>query len=208
MSYNPSIPALANLTLQSQAQIRSNFQTIESTWDRNHVPLTNKNNELKGMHQVLLFNERNSDPVTSATQIGLYTKAVSGVPQLFYAPSSSQTPIQMTNTSIQTGLQSIPPAPDVYFADQYSFLPGPFYIAGGFVVAPTNGQIVTVPPLTTILYVGLTTANIRATINFEPNGTRVYATVPTDITGNTFKIRYQTLPVGISLDVYYFAVGI
>jgi hypothetical protein len=142
------------------------------------------------------------DPTLSSTQVAIYNKIVSNVPKLFFMPSnpgSPQSPIQLTYSSIRTGLQTTTPV--VYYPTQYSFVAGPFIVYGGIIKAPTNGQVVTLTPGTTLLYVDLIATNN----NFASSLVPAYA-IPTSITGTSFTIKYQNPGAG-TIDVYYFAIG-
>jgi hypothetical protein len=191
MSYNPNIPVIGDSILQSQAQIKANFQAISAAFSDNHVGLT-QDPTFSGMHDVLTLRPQGSDPTTSATQIALYNKLVSSVPELFFRPNNSQTPIQLNYPSIKADSSNT----------QYSFVAGPFIVYGGFISAPTNGQVVTLSPGITLLYVDLTAAN--STIS----PTVPSMAVPTSITGNSFTIKYQNTGGIGSFDVYYFAIGV
>jgi hypothetical protein len=196
MGYNPAIPQAPNPILQSQGQILPNYQIIASAFQVNHVGLTSTNDDLyKGMHNVLTMQKQTVDPTTSATQIALYNKLdANNIPELFFMPSSSQTPIQLTYPSLNTT-----------GATQYSFVAGPFVIYGGLITAATIGQLITLTPTTNLIYVGLTTANIRNLSAFAN-----YIAVPTSINSpiSTFTIQYQTPnPAGTIIDVYYLAIG-
>ncbi len=153
MAYNPNIPQQTNRMVNSQVQIRTNFQTISSVFARNHVQFNSTNpGSLQGMHNVLTFRAQTINPTTSTSQISLFTKTTGANTDLFYAPSNSQTPIQLTYPSISTGLLS--EDPDVYLPDQYSFMAGPFVVyMGNF--KKVDGSIVTLLPATTLIYVGL-----------------------------------------------------
>ena len=187
MSYNTTIPQGTDPTLQSAAQLRANFQAINVAFGDNHVGLT-QDPEFIGMHNLLTLQPQDGDPVTSATQIGLYQKTIAGNQQLFYAPSSSQTPIQMTYQSIKSDLSNT----------QYTFVAGPFVIYGGFIPAATNGQVVTLLPSTTLIHVDLTLANLKTPVV-------TFGAVPSAIAANTFTIQLAgTSPAPL----YYFAVGV
>ena len=190
MSYKPAIPQGTDTTLQSQAQIRANFQAINTVFANNHYPLTG-NNEFQGTHRVLTMRAQGVDPVTDATHIAFYNKLVAGVPQLFFAPNNAQTPIQLTYSSLSTGAS---------LADQYSFVAGPFIVYGGFISNPSIGQVVNLTPISTLIYVGLTTA-------FPEKTGAVLAAIPTNIAGSSFTINYEVLAPGGSLSVYYLAIG-
>ncbi len=196
MGYNPAIPQAPNPILQSQGQIQPNFQIMANAFQVNHVGLTSTNDDLyKGMHNILTMQGPQVDPSTSATQIALYNKLdANSIPELFFMPSSSQTPIQLTYSSLSTS-----------GATQYSFVAGPFVIYGGLVTAATIGQTITLSPTTNLIYVGLTTANIRSLSSFTN-----YIAVPTSINTpvSSFTITYHTPnPAGTIIDVYYLAIG-
>ena len=203
-SYNPNIPVNTDLMLKSQFQIKANFQAINSVWAQNHRKL---NDPQQGQHNLLLFRPQPADPTTLADQVALYTKLVTGTPQIFFRPQNNATPIQMTYSSLSTGLQST--NPDVYLPTQYSFMAGPFVVYGGLIKAANNNQTVTLIPSTTLIYVGLTTQNLEATIGGKKyvQNDRVE---PTNVSGNSFKIIFSsgTGSVFTSQNVYYLAIGI
>ena len=193
-SFNPSIPIVSDFMLQSQPQIKANFQAISTAFAQNHKSL---NNTDQGMHNVITFREQTVDPTTAANQVSLYTKSVSSAATLFYRPSSNQTPIQLTYPSISTGLQST--SPDVYFPEQYSFVAGPFVVYMGLLKNVTDGQAVNLLPVTNLIYVGLTTANAAFNIGNT-------AMIPTSIAGNQFIIS-TALSLFVPRDAYYIAIG-
>lgn len=175
--------------LISQSQIRANFQAINNTWASNHFPLTG-NSLFYGMHNVLVLRPQ-TDPTTSATQVALYNKLVSSVPQMFFRPNINQTPIQMTYSSIKADSS----------ATQYSFVAGPFIVYGGTISNATNPQTVTLSPGTTLLYVGLIMVNPTTTA-------KAFATSPGTLSGTTFTISYAPQPVGSKINISYFAIGL
>ena len=202
MSYNPNIPQSNSKRAISQRQILINFQSIFQAFANNHSAL---GLGTQGKHRVLVLQDQTSagDPTTSPTQTAIYQKIVGGNPSWFYRPSSNGIPIQMSYPSVKTGLQST--NPDVYYQDQYSFVAGPFVIYGGKVTNPSNGALVTLLPSTTLRYVGLTVSNYKFTGTGTPAAIAV--AIPTNISGNSFNISYQTKPVGLTYDVYYIAIG-
>jgi hypothetical protein len=190
MSYNTSIPVITDPILQSQAQIKANFQAINYAFSDNHKSLTS-DPSFAGMHTVLTMRPQKVDPVTSATQTALYNKLVSSIPNLFFMPNNAQTPIQMTFGSINAGSGTT----------QYSFIAGPFVVYAGFISNPTSGQIVTLSPATTLLFVDLTMANS----NVSP--TAIAEAIPTNVAGSSFTITTQTFIAGTKYDLYYIAIG-
>jgi hypothetical protein len=190
MSFNSSIPLGTDAMIKSQGQLRSNFQAINAVFSENHVMM---NQDEQGMHNMLNFRPQTIDPTTSATQIALYTKLISSIPMLFFAPSSSQTPIQLTAPSISTGLQST--NPDVYKADQFSFIAGPFIVYGGLITGATNGQVKILSPPSTLLY-----ANVLSIFKKDDS-----LSIVTAILASSFTIGLS--PNTPAQDIYYFAIG-
>lgn len=191
MSFNASIPVITDPILQSSYQLKANFQAINAAFSTNHVGLT-QNSEFSGMHNFVTLRPQNSDPATSATQIALYNKLVSSVPQMFYRPNNSQTPIQMTYSSLKADETNT----------QYSFVAGPFIVYGGLISNPTYNQLVSLSPGTTLLYVDLIIVNMQF-----PAGAFIIQAIPTNISGNSFNITFQNI-AHPNFDVYYFAIGV
>lgn len=193
MSFNVNIPVVTDPILLSAFQLRANFQAIASAFASNHLRL-NDNPDTAGKHRVFTFRPQNSDPATSADQVALYNKLVSSVPQLFYRPNNSQTPIQLTYDSIKVDSSE----------NQYTFIAGPFIVYGGILRNITVGQVVNLSPGTTLLYVDLQAANVSSSF---PKFTVLPGPIPTNITGTQFTIYNQAFTTG-HLDAYYFAIGV
>ncbi len=187
---------MGDFTAISQKQMLANFQAINNTFLIDHVALTAV--EDVGQHNALTLRPQLADPATSATQCALYNKLVSTVPQLFFRPSSNQTPIQLSNSNlntVQTGALG---------GTQSSFLAGPFTIYMGYVLNCPNLQVVTLLPSSTLIYVGLTT---------YINGIRVPTAFNTaaavNIAANQFTVRYQPIAsFTVPPVIYYMAIGI
>ena len=200
MAYNVNIPVGTDPILQSAAQIRANFQAINQVFAENHVPLTAEDETTVGMHNIVVLRKQTGgDPTTTANQVALYNKLVSSVPNLFFRPSSNQTAIQLTYPSIvNTGLM------------QYSFMAGPFIIFYGFISTPTNGQVVTLSPGSSLIYADLT----MAYLNPDPGGVTAPATAAATLLNtpaNSFTIKYATLfnfALNPNGGVFYLAVGL
>ena len=196
MSYSSSIPVITDALGQSYGQVRANFEAINTAFADNHGGLT-QDLTIAGMHKVLTMRPESGDPTTSAIQTALYNKLVSSIPALFFRPNSNQTAIQLTNGSIQTGLQST--NPDVYYPQQYTFMAGPFIVYGGYLANVANNHVVTLTPGSGLLYVDLTVVN-----QFGIIGQPAMA-VPTSISGTSFTVKIKT--IGGNRDIYYFAIG-
>lgn len=192
MSYYPSIPNASDPRAQSQSQILSNFQTINSVWAVNHTNLSGT--DPQGMHDVLTIRKQVSDPTTLASQIGLYTKLVNNIPQLFYRPQLNGTPIQMTDVKVSKQT----------FTQQYSYTAGPFVVQGGIVsnsAGIPSGTTITLPVGASILFAACTSSGASYTGTTTPPK----YVVPYNYVGNTFKVFFAT---GLKIpNIYYFTIG-
>ena len=200
MSFNSSVPNPTDFLALSQKQLLANFQAINAAFAENHVNLGNIDNP-QGQHTLLNLRPQEGqspDPNTTADQIALYNKLVAGVPQLFFKPSSNQTPIQMTNSNYSV---SNPPGPTLDYRVS-TFLAGPFTVYIGYLRDVVNPTVVTLLPFSTLLYVGVTT-HLNGTIN--PNIFNL--TNATNIIGNQFTIIYHP-SITPKPTIYYMAIGI
>ncbi len=191
MSYNVNIPQITDPILQSQPQIRTNFQIINNAFADNHLGLT-KNQDFSGMHNVLTLRPQTIDPATSATQIAIYNKLVSTIPEMFFRPNNSQTPIQLTYPSIKVDSTNT----------QYSFVAGPFVFYFGFIANPTNGQVVNLSPGTTLLDVDIIIDS------YKGSPTAVAMAIPINIAGNSFTIKTQVFSGSTTFNIFYMAIGL
>lgn len=195
MSYSSNIPIVTDFIQKSQKQMLANFQAINQSFFKNHVGLTS--NEDAGKHKVLLMRPT-TDPTTSSAQCALYNKLITSVPQLFYRPASNGTPIQMSNSNLNTVQTGAPPG------TQVSFLAGGFTIYMGFVVNCPNLQVVTLTPSTTLIYVGLTTLFPRGQI--PANIPKIPTAINLSI--NQFTVTYGNFSPATNPTIYYMAIGL
>ena len=136
-TYFPSIPQGVDNPTDSQDLILNNFESLNTTIDRNHTPLSDVSTA--GKHKFLQMPQQTDAPSTGADEGGLYTKDVSGSTQLFYREESDGAERQLTgsfiaNTQgtaelaggllIQWGTQSnVTVADDVKFTKKYKGIP-------------------------------------------------------------------------------------
>jgi hypothetical protein len=203
MAYNPNIPLATDFMAISNIQCRTNFQTINAVWSKNHVSLTSKHN--LGMHNFMIFRPQigiTPNPSTTTSQVALYTKLVSNVPQLFFRPSNNQTPIQLTYPSISTGLQST--NPDVYLPRQYSFLAGPFVFYIGIVTGVIDNQQITILPSTALIYVGVMLMANTVTAFTNAAATNVGSGGNAQ---NQFNVRIGITSSSPTFEIMYLAIG-
>ena len=170
----------------------ANFQAINTVWSANHNSLIGT--DTQGQHRVLTMRAQASDPTTASNQIAIYNKLVSSIPELFFAPKSSGTPIQLTYPTISAGSGDT----------QQSFLAGPFVVYSGIVRGGiTNGQQITVSPASTLIYANVTAYGVTALANARPTVVATSLNSP----ANTFTVNFfpsggTTVPI-----IYYLAIG-
>ncbi len=192
MSFNGNIPQATSKRVISQKQIAANFTEIFNAFAKNHSPLGNT--DLQGKHNILILRTQALDPATTATQNAIYNKLVATVPNIFFRPNNSQTPIQLTYPSIKV-LSTL--------TDQYTFVAGPFVVYGGIITNPADGTVVNLAltgPATTLRAVILTSRN------FSGGNILIGWAIPTNIAGTSFTIRFQVYP-GITRNIQYLAIG-
>lgn len=195
-SFNPNIPTVGDFILQSFSQLRANFQAINAAMGKNHFGMT-IDEANAGKHNSITLQNQSAmagNPVTSATQCALFSKQANGASNVFFSPNNSQTPIQLTYPSINTGTLTT-----------HTFIAGPFIVYCGFVNQPTLNQTVNLTPASTLIYIDLQ-------VGFPNQIDAIIPAVatPTDIIGSSFKITY---PTAFSLDptfkfgVFYIGIG-
>ena len=203
MSYTPNIPNSSDARAESQIQILSNYQTLNSVWAVNHVPLTST--DTQGQHNVLTLRNQSGDPTTASNQVALYNKLVSSIPELFFRPASNGTPIQLTYPSLTNGTPNIIVGTGYTNVIQQSFIAGPFVIYAGYIFNE-NGL-----------------ADLIAAIALTPTSTLIYANANQSGSSSVFNSAYAlnlnnpnpgNFSIGISgiqntkvTIVYYFAIG-
>ena len=195
MSFNPNIPQVGDFLALSQKQMLANYKAINDAFLKDHVGLTAI--EDVGKHNSLTFRPQGSDPTTGADQCALYNKIVSSAPQLFFRPQSNGTPIQLSNSNLNTVQTGASPG------TQSSFIAGPFTIYMGYILSCPNLQVVTLLPSSTLIYVGLSTLLSDTRV---PTAFNTAAAV--NIAANQFTVRYMPIssftPAPI---IYYMAIG-
>lgn len=193
MSFNPNIPIVTDPILQSQRQIRANFQAMAAAWSVNHTQLTG-NMDFQGMHNNFNLRPQMSDPATGATEVALYNKIVSSIPQLFFRPNNSQTPIQMSYQNVKVDASDT----------QFTFMAGPFIIYAGKIIQPVNGVLVVLSPGSSLIHIDLIATNIKIVPTIPPTA------VATNLSGMSFNVQYQMIAPGqpIPFDLFYFGVGL
>lgn len=84
MTYNPSIPNATDLISTSQGEIKTNFTQLDTQFGIDHINFKNGGVNGTGFHKKVTFSGVIADPGQTAPISTLYTKLVSGTPQLFF----------------------------------------------------------------------------------------------------------------------------
>lgn len=96
MTFNNSIPQPGDFISQSQSQILTNFAQLYTVFGQDHIEYDDSTTADRGKHKQVTMKELAVAPATTATEMALYTKDVSGTTRLFYRQPSSGTEVQMT----------------------------------------------------------------------------------------------------------------
>jgi len=204
MSYTPNIPNASDARAESQGQILSNFQALNSIWSVNHTPLTNPSTQ--GQHSALTLRSQSGDPTTAANQVAMYNKLVSNISELFFRPASNGTPIQLTYPKLTNGTPTIVTTLSYINNIQQTFVAGPFIIYVGFITNANNFADANPPlaltPISKLIYVNANqTGNIDSRNNVFAGGLNS----PSD---GYFSIGVGAANSSPVKKVFYFAIGI
>lgn len=192
MSYNSDIPQANDDPSQSQGQLLSNFQALNTSNSVNHVAF---NEADQGKHKFLQMPEQASDPSTAANEAGLYAKEydVDGMgtlmSTLFFRNESSGT---VTTFGGPSSLA----------------IPGYTYLPGGLLaqwnrVSVSSGNAVVYP---------IAFGSAAYFVSFQPTGTSGTNRIFYRLSGNPSATQF--IPVITNKDnssltetIYYFALG-
>ena len=132
MAYDPRPLASGDTLVASRDAIRTNFTTLETVLNANHVDIDASG---EGKHKFMQMPEQSSAPTTASNEGGLYTKEADSVTNLFFRQENSGggggTEIQLTAAQ----------APTVA-TNGSTFLPGGLLMQWGKVTTPgISGQV-------------------------------------------------------------------
>ncbi len=184
MTFNPNIPQSADIPSQSQGQILTNFQELNTVFDVDHVPFDDATAVNRGKHDQSTYIELGADPATLSDEVAFYSKDSGGNSRLFMRQESSGTVIQMSGDDPVNAASS-----------------GSTFLPGGLIYAwnretVSNNTVVTVSAVTNIHQVVITIEDGSATPQ-----SRVYVF---NITGNTYQTK---VPTGGSAVIRWMVVG-
>ena len=141
-TYQPGIPTGTVKFNQDYLNVQKNFQQLETSFGKNHIPLSVTANN--GKHTFIeMVNNAGIPAGLSAAEGTLYTKAATGS-QLFYSPDASTNEYKMTNvlaSKFSTFGTSTPYATGMLGG--WTFLPGGMILNYGFKSNPVDGDTIT-----------------------------------------------------------------
>lgn len=94
LTFYNNIPTASQRLRDSQPQFLTNFASLQTFLETNHVAFSAANS---GKHKFLQLPEQSSAPTVAANEMGLYTKEQGSVSQLFVRRESDGTEINLTN---------------------------------------------------------------------------------------------------------------
>lgn len=189
-TYDNTVPAASNDPSNDQPLMLTNAQSIASIWDVDHIGFGAANG---GTHNKATLRAQGSVPVSIADEIILYSKDDSNaVPQLFFAPESAATPVQMTTKPSGAAAVSIG-------ANGYTFLPGGLLLQWGSTVLNTTSQAITFPVAFTTLY------NIQLTSKVGASGGSLTSFKVSETTPST--TGFTAITAGSNSGFYWMAIG-
>lgn len=109
---------------QTNNLIKQNFNNISTNWQVNHVDWDSGTDS--GKHKFVTMPEQGSDPVTAANEMAIYTKAVSGITQMFLRNEGNGAAVNFS------GLYTFPGGPWALGSQGSTTLPSGLILKWGF----------------------------------------------------------------------------
>lgn len=187
MAFNPNIPQPTDSLSQSQQDILANFQAIAPLFDQ-------------GIQNFVILPVQGSAPATGASELALYSKAVSGTPQLFMRQQSNGAEFNFTSS-----LQA---------SSGWARLPSGILIKWGSATAPSRNSLATVTYNTgggIPAFVAVYSVMVSQTFAAGPSTGDLNVVVSAgNFTTTNFQIfgRAIGLPNSGSFDFRFFSIGI
>ena len=171
MTFNPNIPQPNDIPSQSQAQILTNFQQLNTVFDVDHVPFNDGTAANRGKHDQSTYIELGADPTTLSGELAVYSKDNAGATTLYLRQESNGSVIQMSGPNPTPG------------ASGTTFLPGGLLLKWGILNNPTDSAVVTFPDG------GFPSNAYSLTFAISRNGTSSTVTYYTGLTNTQFTVR-------------------
>ena len=107
MTYSPSIPKPDDDMSNSQADLKTNFQQLNTQFAVNHVAFDDDSAD-KGKHKFATFVQQDDDPETKADEYIIYAKDDDGDCELYGRGENNATPYKITKDgALFTGIKPI-----------------------------------------------------------------------------------------------------
>lgn len=143
MTYSPNIPQPTDIPADSQGDILQNFQSLNTIFGVNHLPLTDVSPQAGYHTKVFLSSALGADPNLASPAGAIYTKTVAAQSELFFqngalpADVAQLTALPLVNAGLNKGIST----------------PWGYTFNFGRITAPTGGATVTFAiPYTTEVY--------------------------------------------------------
>lgn len=192
MTFSPNIPQGTDQPSQSQSQILTNFQQINTVFGANHVSLIDSTVANRGKHNIVVMPQQASGAATNSTEGALYTKALGGAPNLYWRRNSNGAEIPMTSNVTPSSA-----------ANGFTFLPGNMLMQWGTTTIPV-GLSSSIPFATAF---SVAPYSIVCTF-LRSSGTTTVGSVYIS-SGDVTTTRFKAISAGFSgpHDIYWIAIG-
>ena len=199
--YNPNVPTGLLELDEDYINLQNNFQQLNTTFQVNHVPLTD-NTVNNGAHTyVEMRNEAGLPAGLQNLEGTIYTRQANAVSEMFYTPDNSTDQYQLTRTlTTQTAKFSTNTNYSGALLGGWTFLPGGMLFQYGFLPNPLNDAIITFPVSFTLTAFSITLGPVRSNSNDKFIGVK---------DGSVTNAQFQIILSGTQLPtgLYWQAVG-
>lgn len=187
-TYTPNVPISGQSLGNSRPIINNNFQSIQSTFDENHVDFNLSN---AGAHTHVDMLAQSTDPNPATGLISQYSKQVGGVTEWFMQRENSGAVFQMSNGT------------PVASANGQTFLAGGVVMKYGNVsisLSATSTVVTFTTPFTSVVY----SLQVMVTGGFSPP---IWKVADGDYSLSGFTVRYSE-PYVSTGHVFWMVIGV
>lgn len=100
MTYSPNIPQPTDIPSDSQADLLNNFQSLNTLFSINHMPLTDVSPQAGYHTRVYLNNVLGADPGLASPVTSIYSKSTAGGNELFFQNNTLASNVKQLTGSI------------------------------------------------------------------------------------------------------------
>ncbi len=195
-SYTANVPQSSQTIAITQTPILNNFQAINEFISVNHVGFDDANNF--GKHNFTSLPFQGSDPVTTATEMAVYSKATPGGPnaaEIFYRYPSSGTVVQLSGATSGGAA-----------TNGYAYLSDTVFMKWGTAtgINPSSSNVITFPVIvgTPVFTSAPISVYFTPNIVYTPSSGSTYVTSPT-----TTQFTLQVGSATFATSIYWMAIG-